>query len=111
VTACFFPLVFLSLHFSSTAWDSEFWSFLLTESVYAVVHNMNHQQDETELNDKLKFFWYALERICNAADFGSILKHGKKNQKKTALSSLFKTLEECGLSKHRPMSHEVLLMV
>uniref|UniRef100_A0ACD5ZCK1 Uncharacterized protein n=1 Tax=Avena sativa TaxID=4498 RepID=A0ACD5ZCK1_AVESA len=76
------------------------------ESVHAVVLNMNHQQDETELNDRLKFFWYALERICNAADFGSILKHGKKNQKKTALSSLFKTLEECGLSKHRPMSHE-----
>ncbi|VAH03975.1 unnamed protein product [Triticum turgidum subsp. durum] len=76
------------------------------ESVYAVVHNMDHQQDEAELNDKLKFFWYALERICNAADFGSILKHGKKNQKKTALSSLFKTLEECGLSKHRPISHE-----
>ncbi|KAM3408334.1 hypothetical protein ACQJBY_001473 [Aegilops geniculata] len=76
------------------------------ESVYAVVHNMNHQQDETELNDRLKFFWYALERICNAADFGSILKHGKKNQKKTALSSLFKTLEECGLSKHRPTSNE-----
>ncbi|XP_071685110.1 midasin isoform X2 [Lolium perenne] len=76
------------------------------ESVYAVVHNMNHQQDETDLNDRLKFFWYALERICNAADFGSILKHGKKNQKKTALSSLFKTLEECGLSKHRPMGHE-----
>jgi midasin len=72
---------------------------------------MNHQQDETDLNDRLKFFWYALERICNAADFGSILKHGKKNQKKTALSSLFKTLEECGLSKHRPMGHEVLLIV
>ncbi|CAM0956904.1 unnamed protein product [Alopecurus aequalis] len=76
------------------------------ESLTAVLRNMNHQQDETELNDRLKFFWYALERICNAADFGSILKHGKKNQKKTALSSLFKTLEECGLSKHRPMSHE-----
>ncbi|KAF0928097.1 hypothetical protein E2562_037875 [Oryza meyeriana var. granulata] len=40
------------------------------------------------------------------ADVGSILKHGKKNQKKTALSNLFKTLEECGLSKHRPMGHE-----
>uniref|UniRef100_A0ACD5WZY3 Uncharacterized protein n=1 Tax=Avena sativa TaxID=4498 RepID=A0ACD5WZY3_AVESA len=78
----------------------------MKESVYAVVHNMNHQQDESELNDRLKFFWYALERICNAADFGYVLKHGKKNQKKTALSSLFKTLEECGLSKHRPMSHE-----
>uniref|UniRef100_M8BCY6 Midasin n=1 Tax=Aegilops tauschii TaxID=37682 RepID=M8BCY6_AEGTA len=78
----------------------------MKESVYAVVHNMDHQQDEAELNDRLKFFWYALERICNAADFGSILKHGKKNQKKTALSSLFKTLEECGLSKHRPISHE-----
>ncbi|KQJ96949.1 midasin [Brachypodium distachyon] len=76
------------------------------ESVYAVVHNMNHHQEETELDDMLKIFWYALERICNAADFGSILKHGKKNQKKTALSSLFKTLEGCGLSKHRPLSHE-----
>lgn len=83
---------------------------LLTEYVHVVLHNMNHQQDETELKDGLKFFWAALERICYATDFGPILKHGKKNQKKTALSTLFKTLEECGLSKHRPMSHEVLVM-
>lgn len=76
------------------------------EYVHVVLHNMNHQQDETELKDGLKFFWAALERICYATDFGPILKHGKKNQKKTALSTLFKTLEECGLSKHRPMSHE-----
>ncbi|XP_062201313.1 midasin-like isoform X2 [Phragmites australis] len=71
-----------------------------------VIHNVNHRQDEAELNDRLKFFWAALERICGTANFANTLKHGKKNQKKTALSNLFKTLEECGLSKHRPMGHE-----
>uniref|UniRef100_A0A0D9XKA7 Midasin n=1 Tax=Leersia perrieri TaxID=77586 RepID=A0A0D9XKA7_9ORYZ len=76
------------------------------EFMRVAFHNTNSRQDESELEDRLKFFWDAIERICNAADFGSILKHGKKNQKKTALSNLFKTLEECGLSKHRPMGHE-----
>ncbi|GJN20772.1 hypothetical protein PR202_gb08190 [Eleusine coracana subsp. coracana] len=71
-----------------------------------VIHNVNCGKDKTELNDRLKFFWAALERICGAANFSNTLKHGKKNQKKTALSNLFKTLEECGLSKHRPIGHE-----
>ncbi|CAL4925261.1 unnamed protein product [Urochloa decumbens] len=71
-----------------------------------VVQNVNHRRHEIELNDRLKFFWAALERICGAANFASTLKHGKKNQKKAALSNLFKTLEECGLAKHRPMGHE-----
>ncbi|CAN6310922.1 unnamed protein product, partial [Urochloa humidicola] len=71
-----------------------------------VVQNVNHRQHEIELNDRLKFFWAALERICGAANFASTLKHGKKNQKKAALSNLFKTLEECGLAKHRPMGLE-----
>ncbi|RCV42665.1 hypothetical protein SETIT_9G233700v2 [Setaria italica] len=70
------------------------------------VQNVNHRLDEIELNDRLKFFWDALERICGSANFANTLKHGKKNQKKTALSNLFKTLEECGLSKHRSMGHE-----
>ena len=69
---------------------------------------MKHRQNEIELNDRLQLFWVSLERICGAANFASTVKHGKKNQKKTALSNLFKTLEECGLSKHRPMGHEVL---
>jgi midasin len=73
-----------------------------------MVYDVKHWQNEIELNDRLQFFWISLERICGAANFGSTVKHGKKNQKKTALSNLFKTLEECGLSKHRPMSHEVL---
>jgi midasin len=77
------------------------------EFARVVFHNTNCQQAESELEDRLYFFWAAIERICNAADFGSILKSGKKNQKKTALSNLFKTLEECGLSKHRPMGREV----
>uniref|UniRef100_A0A0E0ISW5 Midasin n=1 Tax=Oryza nivara TaxID=4536 RepID=A0A0E0ISW5_ORYNI len=76
------------------------------EFARVVFHNTNCQQAESELEDRLNFFWAAIERICNAADFGSILKSGKKNQKKTALSNLFKTLEECGLSKHRPMGRE-----
>ncbi|AQK86708.1 ribosome export associated1 [Zea mays] len=71
-----------------------------------MVYDVKHWQNEIELNDRLQFFWISLERICGAANFGSTVKHGKKNQKKTALSNLFKTLEECGLSKHRPMSHE-----
>ena len=79
----------------------------MTEFARVVFHNTNCQQAESELEDRLNFFWAAIERICNAADFGSILKSGKKNQKKTALSNLFKTLEECGLSKHRPMGREV----
>ena len=74
-----------------------------------VVQSVNHRRDEIKLNDRLKFFWAALERICGAASFANTLKHGKKNQKKAALSNLFKTLEECGLTKHRPMGHEVLL--
>jgi len=73
-----------------------------------IVHNVKHRQNEIELNDRLQLFWVSLERICGAANFASTVKHGKKNQKKTALSNLFKTLEECGLSKHRPMGHEVL---
>uniref|UniRef100_A0A0E0QZY5 Midasin n=1 Tax=Oryza rufipogon TaxID=4529 RepID=A0A0E0QZY5_ORYRU len=76
------------------------------EFARVVFHNTNCQQAESELEDRLNLFWAAIERICNAADFGSILKSGKKNQKKTALSNLFKTLEECGLSKHRPMGRE-----
>uniref|UniRef100_J3N351 Midasin n=1 Tax=Oryza brachyantha TaxID=4533 RepID=J3N351_ORYBR len=76
------------------------------EFLRVVSHYKNCRQDESELEDRFKFFWAAIERICNAADFGAILKHGKKNQKKTALSNLFKTLEECGLSKHRSMVHE-----
>nr|CAB3494534.1 unnamed protein product [Digitaria exilis] len=71
-----------------------------------IVQNVNHRQDEIEHNDRLKCFWAALERICGAANFAHTLKHGKKNQKKAALSNLFKTLEECGLTKHRPMGHE-----
>ncbi|TVU30479.1 hypothetical protein EJB05_22106, partial [Eragrostis curvula] len=78
----------------------------LKEYVDVAMHNVNRRQDETELNDRLNFFWVALERICVAANFSSTLKHGKKNQKKAAMSNLFKTLEECGLSKHRPISHE-----
>jgi midasin len=72
------------------------------------VQNVSNCVDEIELNDRLKFFWDALERICGAANFANTLNHGKKNQKKAALSNLFKTLEECGLSKHRSMGHEVL---
>jgi midasin len=78
-----------------------------TAKEYAdVVQSVNNRRDEIELNDRLKFFWAALERICGAASFANTLKHGKKNQKKAALSNLFKTLEECGLTKHRPMGHE-----
>ncbi|KAG2548684.1 hypothetical protein PVAP13_9KG211085 [Panicum virgatum] len=78
-----------------------------TAKEYAdVVQSVNHRRDEIQLNDRLKFFWAALERICGAASFANTLKHGKKNQKKAALSNLFKTLEECGLTKHRPMGHE-----
>jgi hypothetical protein len=82
---------------------------LLTECEDVVLHNVNRGQEESELNDRLKFFWAALESICGAANFSNTLKYGKKNQKKSALSNLFKTLEECGLSKHRPIGHEVLL--
>ncbi|KAL6842329.1 hypothetical protein ACP4OV_027756 [Aristida adscensionis] len=71
-----------------------------------VICNVNYQQDEAGPVDELKSFWSALERIYGVANFANTLKHGKKNQKKTALSNLFKTLEECGLSKHRPMGHE-----
>ncbi|KAG8091817.1 hypothetical protein GUJ93_ZPchr0012g21118 [Zizania palustris] len=78
----------------------------IEEYVCVVSHNTNFPRDESELEDRLEFFWAAIGQICNAADFGSILKCGKKNQKKTALSNLFKTLEECGLSKHRPMGDE-----
>ncbi|KAL6643149.1 hypothetical protein ACP70R_021330 [Stipagrostis hirtigluma subsp. patula] len=78
----------------------------VNEYADVVIHNVNRQQDETEAVDKLKFFWSALERIYGAANFANTLKHGKKNQKKAALSNLFKTLEECGLSKHRPIGHE-----
>ena len=92
-----FPLVCLLLTYKF------FWA------EYAdIVHNVKHRQNEIELNDRLQLFWVSLERICGAANFASTVKHGKKNQKKTALSNLFKTLEECGLSKHRPMGHEVL---
>ncbi|KAJ1295332.1 hypothetical protein BS78_01G216000 [Paspalum vaginatum] len=71
-----------------------------------VVHNLNHLQNEIELNDRLQLYWVSLEKICGAANFANTVKHGKKNQKKTALSNLFKTLEECGLAKHRPIGHE-----
>lgn len=81
--------------------------FFLAEYAY-VIHNVKHRQDEIELRDRLQLFWASLESICGAANFANTVKHGKKNQKKTALSNLFKTLEECGLSKHRPMGHEVL---
>lgn len=84
------------------------WSALFLAEYTDVVQNVNHRQDTIELNDRLKFFWAALDRICGAANFAHTLKHGKKNQKKAALSNLFKTLEECGLTKHRPMGHEVL---
>ncbi|KAI5016290.1 hypothetical protein ZWY2020_006141 [Hordeum vulgare] len=43
------------------------------ESVYAVVHNMNHQQDETELNDRLKFFWPISHEWGNELDAPSPL--------------------------------------
>jgi len=53
--------------------------------------------------------WNSLEKICrHAAEFSHLWKHGTKNLKKRrALGDLLKTLERCGLSRHRSMVSEV----
>ncbi|KAJ4772445.1 Midasin [Rhynchospora pubera] len=46
--------------------------------------------------------WTSLEEICSrAAQLGHVLKSGNKNRKRRAFTNLLKTLEVCGLSKHR----------
>lgn len=57
--------------------------------------------------------WNSIEKICiHAAEFAHLWKHGTKNLKKRrALSDLLKTLEKCGLSRHRSMVFEVCLFL
>lgn len=53
--------------------------------------------------------WTSLESIClNAAELGHVLKYGTKNRKRRAFTDLLKTLEACGLSKHRLVNTAVL---
>jgi hypothetical protein len=56
--------------------------------------------------------WTSLETIClNAAELGHVLKYGTKNRKRRAFTDLLKTLEACGLSKHRLVNTVVFLRV
>ncbi|KAJ4786530.1 Midasin [Rhynchospora pubera] len=49
--------------------------------------------------------WTSLEEICSrAAQLGHVLKSGNKNRKRRAFTNLLKTLEVCGLSKHRSVN-------
>ncbi|XP_073008545.1 midasin isoform X3 [Typha latifolia] len=63
---------------------------------------------QTDFRTEWEDYWTSLEKICrNAAELAHIWKHGTKNPKRRALANLFKTLEGCGLSKHRSVNNEL----
>ncbi|KAJ0981578.1 hypothetical protein J5N97_009833 [Dioscorea zingiberensis] len=53
--------------------------------------------------------WSSIKNICrNAAEFACLLKHGTKGHKKRrAFGELLKSLERCGLSRHRSGTYEL----
>ncbi|KAJ3682433.1 hypothetical protein LUZ60_015006 [Juncus effusus] len=66
------------------------------------------KDEEASVKYKWDNCWASIEKICsNAAELGYVLKNGTKNRKKRAVTSLLKTLEACGLSKHRLINDEL----
>ncbi|XP_020093830.1 midasin isoform X2 [Ananas comosus] len=78
------------------------------ELIEVITQSQYPESMQIEFKMQWEDCWSSLEKICrHTAEFAHLWKHGTKNPKRRALANLLKTLEGCGLSKHRPISQEL----